>query len=174
MAINWKSKTILVKNEATYGTDPAPTGLLNAMLLTDVQLQPMEGEDVSRNLELPYLGAQEEVPSGLRVVLTGSFELVGSGTAGRPWIKREIVKGWDAGKGVLGIRIHKLLGTDGKPSSAGANPFDGIKHSKSGKLLSTIAPLCSPTGADSKAAYKSINDNIEDWIEQAIAIRKEN
>lgn len=100
--------------------------------------------------------------------------LVGSGTAGRPWIKREIVKGWDAGKGVLGIRIHKLLGTDGKPSSAGANPFDGIKHSKSGKLLSTIAPLCSPTGADSKAAYKSINDNIEDWIEQAIAIRKEN
>lgn len=82
MAIAWKSKIILVKPEASYGVDPAPTGLLNAMLLTDVQLQPMEGEDVSRNLELPYMGAQEEVPSGLRVVLTGSFELVGSGTVG--------------------------------------------------------------------------------------------
>lgn len=80
--INWKSKIILVAPEATYATDPAPTGLANAMLLTDVALQPMEGEDVSRNLELPYLGAQEEIPAGLRVVLTGSFELVGSGTAG--------------------------------------------------------------------------------------------
>jgi hypothetical protein len=84
MAINWKSKIVLVKTEATYGTDPAPTGVLNAMLLTDVQLQPMEGEDVSRNLELPYFGAQEEVPTGLRVVISGSFELVGSGTLGVP------------------------------------------------------------------------------------------
>lgn len=84
MPIAWKSKIILAKPEATYGADPAPTGPLNAMVLTDVQLQPMEGEDVSRNLELPYMGAQEELPTGLRVVLTGSFELVGSGTAGTP------------------------------------------------------------------------------------------
>lgn len=80
--INWKSKIVLVAPEATYGTDATPTGALNAMLLTDVQLQPMEGEDVSRNLERPYMGAQEEVPTALRAVLTGSFELVGSGTAG--------------------------------------------------------------------------------------------
>lgn len=82
MSINFKSKIILAKTEATYGTDPAPTGLLNAMLMTDVQLQPMEGEEVSRNLEQAFLGAQEEVPTGIRVVLTGSVELVGSGTAG--------------------------------------------------------------------------------------------
>lgn len=80
--IKWKSKIILAKLEATYGVDAAPTGALNAMLMTDVQLQPMEGEDVSRNLELPYLGGQEEIPTGLRAVLTGSVELVGSGTAG--------------------------------------------------------------------------------------------
>ncbi|WP_339485094.1 TIR domain-containing protein, partial [Pseudomonas proteolytica] len=36
--------------------------------------------------------------------------LVGSETASRPWVVREIVKGWDAGKGVVGIRINKLLG----------------------------------------------------------------
>lgn len=85
--IKWKSKIILVKPEATYATDPVPTAALNAMLLTDVQLQPMEGEDISRNLERPYLGAQEELATALRVVLTGSFELVGSGTPGvaPPW-----------------------------------------------------------------------------------------
>jgi hypothetical protein len=80
--IKWKSKIILVKPEAAYGADPLPTGAVNAMLLTDVQIQPMEGEDVSRNLELPYLGAQEEVGTAFRAVLTGSFEMVGSGTAG--------------------------------------------------------------------------------------------
>lgn len=81
-AIKWKSKIILCKLEATYGVDSAPTGALNAMLMTDVVLQPMEGEDVSRNLERPYLGAQESFPVGLRAVLTGSTELVGSGTPG--------------------------------------------------------------------------------------------
>lgn len=82
--IRWKSKITLVKSETAYGVDPAPTGLLNAVLLTDVQLQPMEGEDVSRNLELPWMGAQESLPGALRAVLTGTFELVGSGTAGTP------------------------------------------------------------------------------------------
>lgn len=82
--IKWKSKIILVKPEATYGVDSTPTGAANAMLLTDVAFQPMEGEDVSRNLELPWMGAQEEIPTGLRAVLSGSFELVGSGTAGTP------------------------------------------------------------------------------------------
>lgn len=80
--IKFKSKIVLAKPEAVEGTDAAPTGALNAMLLTDVQIQPMEGEDVSRNLELPHLGAQEEIATAFRAVLTGSFELVGSGNAG--------------------------------------------------------------------------------------------
>lgn len=79
--IYWKSKTILVKGETTYATDAVPVAA-NAVLLTDVQFQPMEGEDVSRNIELPYMGAQEKIAAGLRAVLTGTFELVGSGTAG--------------------------------------------------------------------------------------------
>jgi hypothetical protein len=83
--ISWKSKIVLVKSEGPdYAVDPAPTGALDAMLLTDVQLQPMEGEEVSRNLELPYMGAQETFVTAVRAVLTGSFELVGSGTAGTP------------------------------------------------------------------------------------------
>lgn len=82
--IKWRSKTILVKPEPlnAYGVDAVPTAAANAMLLTNVQLQPMEGQEVSRDLELPYLGAQEQVPVGLYSVLSGDFELVGSGTAG--------------------------------------------------------------------------------------------
>lgn len=80
--IKWKSKIILAKVEATYATDPTPTGVANAILMTDVEYRPMEGQDVNRNLELAYLGAQEEFPTGLYATLTGSVELVGSGTAG--------------------------------------------------------------------------------------------
>lgn len=100
--------------------------------------------------------------------------LVGAETASRPWVIKEIVKGWDAGKGVLGIRIHSLLDSNSRPSTMGANPFDKIGYGDSGKKLSAIAPLVMPSGADSKAVYASIANNIETWIEQAIAIRKAN
>jgi len=100
--------------------------------------------------------------------------LVGSQTAERPWVRREIVKGWDAKKGVVAIRVHKLLDSDGNAATAGANPFEKIGHGKSGKKLSEIARIYSPVGLDSKAAYSSIKDNIEDWIEEAIEIRKAN
>lgn len=97
--------------------------------------------------------------------------LVGSQTAVRPWVIREIVKGWDAGKGVLGIRINGLLGHDGKTCSAGTNPFDKVTLGSTTTLLSTRAPLKTPAGSDSKAVYASIAANIETWIEDAIAAR---
>src|SRR3546814_4809365 len=65
--------------------------------------------------------------------------LVGSETANRPWVIREIVKGWDAGKGVVGIRINKLLGHDGNSCTAGSNPFDEVGYGNTGKKLSSIA-----------------------------------
>jgi len=54
--------------------------------------------------------------------------LVGAETASRPWVRREIVKGWDAGKGVVGIRVHKLLDNNSRSSNAGENPFDAIGY----------------------------------------------
>lgn len=100
--------------------------------------------------------------------------LVGSETANRPWVRREIVKGWDAGKGVVGIRINKLLDSGGSTAVAGENPFDKIGYGKTGKKLSSIVNLITPTGSDSKAVYASIANGIEGWIENAIAIRKAN
>jgi len=80
--IRFDTKIILAKIEATYGTDPTPTGAANAMLMKNVEIRPMEGQDVSRNIERPYMGAQEQFPAGLYSVLTGSVELVGSGSTG--------------------------------------------------------------------------------------------
>ena len=59
MALKWKTKIILAKTEVTYGVDPTPTGAANAVLCTDVSLNPMDGQDISRALELPYRGAAQ-------------------------------------------------------------------------------------------------------------------
>jgi hypothetical protein len=99
--------------------------------------------------------------------------LVGAETANRPWVLYEVAKGWNDGKGVLGIRIDKLLGTDSKPAVAGPNPFSKVRLKDSWKTLADFAPLKVPAGADSKAAYASIADNIEAWIEDAIKIRQD-
>ena len=90
--------------------------------------------------------------------------LVGSETATRKWVKYEIEKAWKDKKGVLGVRIHKLLDSSSKPSIAGSSPFSGL-------VGPALAPLKDPIGADSKAVYATIATNIETWIEEAITTR---
>lgn len=97
--------------------------------------------------------------------------LVGSQTASRPWVIHEISKGWNDGKGVLGIRIDKLLDAKGQSSTAGPNPFSKVNFTGSQRTLADVAPLKAPAGTDSKGAYASIASNIEAWIEEAIKIR---
>lgn len=80
--MRWRNKILLAKIEGTYGEDAAPTGAANAILATDVELKPMEGQDVSRELERPYLGAQPTVATDLHQVLSFKVEYAPSGTPG--------------------------------------------------------------------------------------------
>jgi hypothetical protein len=96
--------------------------------------------------------------------------LVGEKTAQRKWVKYEIEKAWNAGKGVLGIHINKLKDKDGNASSKGENPFSQFSLDGGGKM-SDHAPMKTPTGSTSKETYQTIADNIEAWIEEAISAR---
>lgn len=80
----WRSKILLAKIETVYGTDPAPTAALNAFQATDVKLSPMDGNDVARDLDLPWFGAQGTVPTELHSKLSFKVELAPSGVAGTP------------------------------------------------------------------------------------------
>ena len=64
--------------------------------------------------------------------------LVGEKTANRKWINHEIIESWNAGMGVVGIRIHGLKNIDGHISSVGNNPFDYISFGNPKKKLSTM------------------------------------
>jgi len=97
--------------------------------------------------------------------------LIGSETYLRPWVRHEIAKGWDAGKGVVGIYIHNLR--DPRTSNShpyygtcaqGTNPFSQVSL-QNGRTLAQYVPCFNPNIAD---AYNDIARNITSWIAQAI------
>lgn len=95
--------------------------------------------------------------------------LIGEKTSGRKWIKYEIKKTWELGKGIVGIKIHNLKDSDGNQSNEGRNPFDDFTID--GKKLSEVVKVYNPPYKISTDVYKNIEDNIESWVEEAISIR---
>lgn len=125
----WKSKTLLAKIEVTYGTDSVPTAAANAILASNVTLAPMEGEDVRRNVERPFFGAQEELPVGLHCMLTFDVELQGSGALG-------VAPGWGplirmcsvAQVVTAATRVEYTPITDAPESGAIYMAIDTVRH----------------------------------------------
>jgi len=83
MAIYWDEKVFLLGIESAYGTAPTLTAA-DAILATNIRLQPMEGQDVSRNLERPHMGAQPTIPVDVISRLAFTAEILPSGDAGVP------------------------------------------------------------------------------------------
>ena len=100
--------------------------------------------------------------------------LVGTNTANRKWINYEIVKSWDDGMGVVGIRIHGLKNSQGEIATMGDNPFDFITHGTSKQKLSTIVKCYNPAGANSQERYDWIKTHLANAVEEAVRIRSEN
>lgn len=82
MALLSRKRTILVKTEVTYGTDPTPTGSANAILVRNLSVTPLDAENVSRDLVRPYLGASELLIASKHVACEFEIEMAGSGAAG--------------------------------------------------------------------------------------------
>lgn len=100
--------------------------------------------------------------------------LVGEETHQRPWVRHEIKKAWNDGKGLLGIQIHnfKCMKTikdnpfsTGK-SNQGTNPFTTFNVGN--RLLSEYVHCYNPNPYD---PYNDVKNNLESWIETAIKQR---
>lgn len=98
--------------------------------------------------------------------------LIGAQTAGREWVNYEILKGWNDGKGVLGVHIHKLKDLSGNQDAKGANPFNGFTVGPSKTPMGSIVKTYNPPQATSQAVYDYIKTNLAAWVEEAITIRK--
>ncbi len=100
--------------------------------------------------------------------------LVGSNTANRKWINHEIIRSWDEGMGVVGIRIYGLKNLQGYVSARGKNPFQFIGYGDTGKKLSSIVKCYDPAGSNSKERYAWISKHLANSADEAVRIRNEN
>ncbi len=77
----WRKLAMLHKLEATYGTDAAPLAA-DAIIGSNVTFTPIEGQEVSRDLLLPYMGNQGVVLAGIYARVEFDIEIAGAGAAG--------------------------------------------------------------------------------------------
>jgi len=120
-------------------------------------------------------GGDEKIKKWIAEQMAGKscvIVLIGANTAGRKWINHEIVKGWNDGKGVVGVYIHNLKDKEGYQSSKGSNPFASIRYGNTGTMLSSIVKAYDPPYSTSTSVYDYIKNNLADWVEEAIDIRK--
>jgi hypothetical protein len=80
-ARRWRKLAMLHKIETTYGEDAAPTAA-NAILGANVTFTPIEGQEVSRDIMLPYMGNPGVVLAGMYARIEFDIEIAGAGAAG--------------------------------------------------------------------------------------------
>lgn len=82
MSLLSNKRLIAAKIESTYGTDPVPTGT-NAMLLKNLDVQPIQAELVDRDLIRPYLGISQALLAAVAVQLSFEIEYAAGGVIGK-------------------------------------------------------------------------------------------
>lgn len=96
--------------------------------------------------------------------------LIGTDTANRPWVKYEIEKSWNLGKGLLGVHVHNLQDANQRKAVKGRNPFDDFVVN--GKTpMSSIVKAYDPQFTDSRQVYAHIQERLSTWIDEAVLIR---
>lgn len=82
-----RNTVILLKSEVTYGTDPTPTGAADALVVSNLSINPLNATQEERDIIRSYLGAAELLLGSRYVEMGFDLELVGSGTVATapPW-----------------------------------------------------------------------------------------
>lgn len=80
-ARRWTKLAILHRTETTYGQTAAVVPA-DAIIATNVSFTPIEGDEVSRDLLLPYMGQQGVILAGTYGRIEFDVEIAGAGAAG--------------------------------------------------------------------------------------------
>ena len=77
-----RNTLITAKLESTAGQDALPTGAVNAMLVSEQTITPLDAQNIDRGIVRGYFGASEQLIGPASVKVSFTVELAGSGTAG--------------------------------------------------------------------------------------------
>ncbi len=77
-----RNSLLLAKVETTESVDAVPAGTTDAVLISEVSVNPLNAQNVNRDLYRPYFGASPELVGTSNVTIDFAVELAGSGTVG--------------------------------------------------------------------------------------------
>ncbi|RXF75081.1 phage tail tube protein [Hansschlegelia zhihuaiae] len=118
----------LLKGETTYGVDSAPIAA-NALLMTNVSIEPFQGEEEARELYLPWLGHQGVLLVGNFAKVSGSIELAGSGAAGDAPAFGPALRACGLAEVIsAGVKVDYLPVSSGYESASIYWNMDGVNH----------------------------------------------
>lgn len=83
MAKRYRRKVLLIKEEAAAGVAEG-LAAADAVLAVNIEVTPLAGDSVSRELERPYYGGQQEIPSNTHSQIAFGVEIAGSGSVETP------------------------------------------------------------------------------------------
>lgn len=125
----WNKKVVLFKIEATYGTDPNPTGAANALLVQNLSVSPMEGQDIARDLDRPLFAADSTLAANLHAKLTFKVELASSGAAGSAPAWGPLIRACGCAQTIAAnTSVTYNPVSDGIESGTFHFHYDGIRH----------------------------------------------
>lgn len=102
------------------------------------------------------------IDNGLKGTSVTVF-LLGSETAGRPWVRYELLKSCEIGNGLLAVHIHQIKNFKGFPSFKGANIFDQFQTDTVPGRTTLLSSIYKTYDWISDSGY----DNFGKWVEQA-------
>ena len=82
MARYARNSVVLLKKETTAGTDAAPTGSADAVLVSNLSVNPLNAQNVSRDLIRNYFGGSEQLVGSAYKTIGFDVEFQNGGTAG--------------------------------------------------------------------------------------------
>jgi len=134
----------------------------------------VEGQTIltSNEWEDVEAGGDSAIQAWIDEQMTGKsciVVLIGANSSTR-WVKYEIKKAWEDGRGLMGVHIHNLADLNAIQTSKGSNPFSEFKVG--GKGLDAIVKAYDPPFVTSPYVYDHIKENLPGWVEEAINIRK--
>jgi hypothetical protein len=137
-----RNTAILLKAEATYGTDPTPTGSANAMLVSNLSITPINAQNVDRDIIRPFLGGSEQLLGTRYVEMGFDLELAGSGTVATApaWAPALLAAGF-AQTLTATIRADYLPISTSIPSNTIYWYDDGVLHKLSGGRSNAVLKL---------------------------------
>lgn len=129
MSKKMRKLAILAKMETAYGVDPTPTGAANAMVVHDVEVTPLDGEEVERNNLQPYFGHFPVLQTTRFARIKFNTEMAGSGVVGTAPRYSPLLRACSVGVTVAaGVSVTYSPISDNQESVTVYANIDGINH----------------------------------------------